>query len=88
MAITSILSQNLIMQLARSHKSSSKRSFRMHLVPCSCGTTLAVSADYDRNGTTWSRYLTCPSCGKRHDPKNRLLELGYHNVGYWKVDGC
>jgi hypothetical protein len=60
----------------------------MYLVPCSCGATFAVSDDYDRRGTNWSRYLTCPSCGKRHDPKNRLLELGYHGDGYWKVDKC
>ena len=22
------------------------------------------------------------------DPKNRLLQIGYHREGYWKVDGC
>jgi hypothetical protein len=64
------------------------RLLRMHLVPCSCGATFAVSADYDRNGSGWSRYLACPNCGKRHDPRNRLLELGYHSAGYWKVDRC
>jgi hydrogenase maturation factor HypF (carbamoyltransferase family) len=61
---------------------------RMFLVPCSCGATFAVAADYDRRGTSWSRYMICPKCGKRHDPKNRLLEIGYHREGYWKVDGC
>ena len=61
---------------------------KMYLVPCSCGTTFAVSSDYDRRGTTWSRYMICPTCGKRHDPKNRLLELGYQAEGYWKVDKC
>ncbi|HZQ21131.1 MAG TPA: hypothetical protein VFA90_20845 [Terriglobales bacterium] len=50
--------------------------------------TFAVSADYDRRGTSWSRYMACPNCGKRHDPKNRLLELGYQSDGYWKVDKC
>jgi hypothetical protein len=59
---------------------------RMYLVPCSCGATFAVSEDYDRKGTAWSRYLICPHCGKRHDPKNRLLQVGYHREGYWKVD--
>ena len=49
---------------------------KMYLVPCSCGTTFAVSENYDRQGTDWSRYLKCPNCGKRHDPKNRLRELG------------
>ena len=65
---------------------------RMLLVPCSCGTTFAVSEDYDRRSTSWSRYLICPGCGKRHDPKNRLLQMGYHggyrNAGYWQVDEC
>jgi hypothetical protein len=28
----------------------------------------------------------CPNCGKRHDPKNRVLQLGYQHNGYWKVD--
>ena len=60
----------------------------MFLVPCSCGLTFAVSENYDHQGTTWSRYLRCPTCGKRHDPKNRLLQLGYQREGYWKVDGC
>ena len=50
--------------------------------------TFAVSENYDRQGTAWSRYLTCPKCGKRHDPKNRLLQLGFQRDGYWKVDKC
>ena len=61
---------------------------RMYLVPCSCGITFTVSNDYDRQGTAWNRYLTCPNCGKRHDPKNRLLKVGFHREGYWKVDEC
>lgn len=65
----------------------SKPALRMYLVPCSCGASFAVSEDYDRRGTNWSRYLVCPNCGKRHDPRNRLLELGYAE-GYWKVDKC
>ncbi len=66
----------------------SQESFRMFLVPCSCGASFAVSEQYDRQGTQWSRFLVCPSCGKRHDPKNRLLQLGYHREGYWGVDDC
>jgi len=62
--------------------------FRMFLIPCSCGTTFAVAENYDRQGTAWSRYMTCPNCGKRHDPKNRLLQMGFHTEGYWKVDEC
>lgn len=62
--------------------------FVMRLVPCSCGMSFAVSADFDRHGTNWNRFLICPHCGKRHDPKNRLLELGYESAGYWKVDKC
>jgi hypothetical protein len=61
---------------------------KLYLVPCSCGTTFAVSENYDRQGTAWGRYLKCPNCGKRHDPKNRLLQLGFQRDGYWKVDGC
>jgi hypothetical protein len=63
-------------------------SLRMYLVPCSCGASFAVSENYDRQGTQWSRYLVCPNCGKRHDPKNRLLQLGYRREGYWGVDDC
>jgi hypothetical protein len=65
-----------------------EESFRMFLVPCSCGASFAVSEKYDRQGTQWSRFLVCPSCGKRHDPKNRLLQLGYCRAGFWGVDGC
>jgi len=61
---------------------------RMFLVPCSCGKSFAVAEEFDRKGSTWSRYRTCPQCGKRHDPKNRLLELGYQEDGYWKVEKC
>jgi hypothetical protein len=61
---------------------------RMYLVPCSCGKSFAVAENYDRQGTQWSRYLACPNCGKRHDPKNRLLQLGYQKAGYWGVDKC
>jgi hypothetical protein len=66
---------------------------KMFLVPCSCGRTFAVAENYDHQihghqGTAWSRYLKCPNCGKRHDPKNRLLRLGYERAGYWKVDEC
>jgi hypothetical protein len=57
---------------------------RMFLVPCSCGTTFSVGEDYDGRALP----LTCPNCGKRHDSKNRLLELGYQADGYWKVDKC
>ena len=32
--------------------------------------------------------VTCPHCGKRHDPKNRLLQMGFHTEGYWAVDDC
>ena len=60
----------------------------MFLVPCSCGTTFAVAEKYDQCGMAWSRYLTCPGCGKKHDPKNRLLQMGFHREGYWKVDKC
>ena len=72
----------------RKSKKSSEPPLRMFLVPCSCGTTFAVAENYDHQGTRWSRYLICPGCGKRHDPKNRLLQMGFHPEGYWKVDEC
>lgn len=65
-----------------------KPPLRMFLVPCSCGMTFAVAQNYDHQGTAWGRYLVCPGCGKRHDPKNRLLQMGFHAEGYWKVDEC
>lgn len=64
------------------------KPLKMFVVPCSCGTTFAVAENYDRQGTAWGRYLKCPNCEKRHDPKNRLLQLGYQRAGYWKVDEC
>ena len=60
----------------------------LRLVPCSCGTTFSVAEDYDRQGTHLRSFLVCPNCGKRHDPKNRLLRIGYERAGYWKVDDC
>jgi hypothetical protein len=61
---------------------------RMFLIPCSCGKTFAVSDNYHRQGTGWTQYLICPNCGKRHDPKNRLLQIGYERDGCWKVEEC
>jgi hypothetical protein len=60
----------------------------MYLVPCSCGLSFCVPAHYDRQGGAWGRFLACPRCGKRHDPRNRLLQLGYYHQRYWTVDGC
>lgn len=65
-----------------------QKTMRMYLIPCSCGTTFAVSPDYDQAGSRWNCYLSCPGCGKRHDPKNRVLEMGYRSEGYWTVDKC
>ena len=70
------------------HPPDTRKPLRMYLVPCSCGNSFAVSEEYDRRGSGWSRYLKCPHCGKRHDPKNRLLQLGYQNEGFWRVDLC
>lgn len=61
---------------------------RMFLIPCSCGTSFAVSEDFDRKGMHIRSFIPCPACGKRHDPRNRLLRLGYHREGYWGVDDC
>ncbi len=62
--------------------------FEMRLVPCSCGTTFAVAEGYDQAGSRWGRFLVCPKCGKRHDPRNRLLRLGYQRERFWKVEEC
>jgi len=61
---------------------------RMFLIPCSCGTTFAVAEDHDRQGTHLRSFIPCPNCGKRHDPKNRVLRIGYQTEHFWKVDGC
>jgi len=76
--------------MPRSRKPDPKNDpdLNLYLVPCSCGMTFAVSENYDRHGTAWTRYLTCPKCWKRHDPKNRLLQLGFQRDGYWKVEKC
>jgi hypothetical protein len=73
---------------ARENEAASQPQLRMYLVSCSCRATFAVAEDRDSKGAGWSRYLKCPSCGKRHDPKNRLLQVGFQNEGYWKVEQC
>jgi hydrogenase maturation factor HypF (carbamoyltransferase family) len=65
-----------------------KKQFRMLLIPCSCSTTFAVSEEYDRKGMHLRSFIPCPTCGKRHDPRNRLLRLDYQEERFWKVDGC
>ena len=75
-------------QVPNEQHSNDEEPLRMFLVPCSCGTTFAAPENYDRRGTAWSRYLLCPNCAKRHDPKNRLLQVGYQREGFWQVDRC
>jgi hydrogenase maturation factor HypF (carbamoyltransferase family) len=65
-----------------------KQQFRMFLIPCSCGMTFAVSEDYDRRGMHIRSFIPCPTCGKRHDPRNRLLALDYQEERFWKVSGA
>jgi hypothetical protein len=65
-----------------------KQELRMLLIPCSCQTTFAVSENYDGQGMHLRSFLACPNCGKRHDPRNRLLTLDYQAERFWKVDGC
>jgi hydrogenase maturation factor HypF (carbamoyltransferase family) len=67
---------------------SDKKSLRMFLIPCSCGASFAVAEDYDRRGMHIRSFIPCPKCGKRHDPRNRLLKLDYQNERFWKVGGC
>ncbi|MBI3474691.1 MAG: hypothetical protein HY010_03085 [Acidobacteria bacterium] len=61
---------------------------RMFLIPCSCGTTFAIAENFDRQGTHIRSFLPCPGCGKRHDPKNRVLRMDYNRERFWNVDGC
>ena len=68
--------------------SEQKKKFRMLLIPCSCGATFAVSEDYDRKGMHIRSFIPCPNCGKRHDPRNRLLHLDYQEENFWKVGDC
>jgi len=65
-----------------------EKHFRMLLIPCSCGATFAVSEDFDCRGMELRSYIPCPNCGKRHDPRNRLLSLDYQEEQFWKVAGC
>jgi hydrogenase maturation factor HypF (carbamoyltransferase family) len=71
----------------KSVKASAKNP-RMFLIPCSCGASFAVSEDYDRKGMHLRSFIPCPNCGKRHDPRNRLLRLDYQDEHFWKVGGC
>jgi len=61
---------------------------RMLLIPCSCATTFAVADGFDHKGSSWSRYASCPACGKRHDPKNRALLIRYQRERFWQVEEC
>ena len=65
-----------------------KQKLRMLLIPCSCQTTCAVSENHDGQGMHLRSFLACPNCGKRHDPRNRLLTLDYQAERFWKVGGC
>src|SRR5581483_7896100 len=80
-----------MINVARKRKSTATEDqprLAMFLVPCSCGTTFSVSRDYDQHGGHIRSYLPCPNFGKRHDPRNRLLQLGYEAVGFWTIDKC
>jgi len=65
-----------------------KKSLRMFLIPCSCGASFAVAEDYDRRGMHMRSFIPCPNCGKRHDPRNRVLHLACHRERFWTVDDC
>ena len=69
-------------------KPTEPKKFRMFLIPCSCGASFAVSEDYDHKGMHLRSFIPCPNCGKRHDPRNRLLRLDYQEEHFWKVGGC
>ncbi|MGA9642704.1 MAG: hypothetical protein WBQ72_15010 [Terriglobales bacterium] len=69
-------------------RADSGKDVRMFLIPCSCGASFAVAENYDRQGMHLRSFIPCPKCGKRHDPRNRLLRLGYHPERFWTVDDC
>jgi hypothetical protein len=48
----------------------------------------AIAERSDLRGPAWSRHLVCPTCGERHDPKNRWLQVSYQREGYSRVDDC
>ena len=72
------------MKLAASKREDERKELRMFLIPCSCGASFAVAADYDRRGMHIRSFIPCPRCGKRHDPRNRLLTLDYQDERFWK----
>ena len=61
------------------------KPLKMFVVPCSCGTTFAVAENYDRQGTAWGRYLKCPTCEKRHDPRIVCCNwaISERDIGRW-----
>jgi len=76
--------------MGRKHESQGEKSaaLRLFLIPCSCGVSFTVTEDFDCKGTHIRSFIPCPNCGKRHDPKNRVLQLRYRREGYWGVDDC
>jgi hypothetical protein len=71
-----------------SAKPTPDKDINIYLLPCSCGTTFSVAPDYDRHGSHWTRFLTCPGCGKKHDPRHRLVRMAYRPAKFWTVDEC
>jgi hydrogenase maturation factor HypF (carbamoyltransferase family) len=69
-------------------EAAAKTKFRMFFIPCSCGNSFAVAEAYDRRGMHLRSFIPCPKCGKRHDPRNRLLTLDYQNERFWRVGSC
>jgi hydrogenase maturation factor HypF (carbamoyltransferase family) len=69
-------------------EAAAKKKLRMFLIPCTCGSTFAVAEDFDRRGMHLRSFIPCPNCGKRHDPRNRLLHLDYQDERFWKVVCC
>ena len=74
--------------MARRTRKQPFEALQVQMVPCSCGTTFSVAKGDNRAGTSWRRFLVCPECGKRHDPRNRLLLLGYQQGRFWRVEEC
>ncbi len=52
------------------------KDIRMFLVPCSCGTTFAVTDDYDRKGTHIRSFLPCPTLWQAPRPQESIASNG------------
>ncbi len=72
----------------RKPDSETNSDLKLYLVPCSCAVHSRSRKTTIVRGLPWGRYLKCPSCGKRHDPKTAFCNSAFNVAGTGKVDGC